>query len=300
MDDTKKCRKCQQIKLTTDFYYRRYNNGKTAPHSYCKECISKIMLRNHERTRQRPKPIINQKTCQKCNKTLPIQEFQPDQTKKDGYVNSCKKCSLNLTRERRREISKRSKPQIDGKICPSCKIYKPAEDFCQCKPNLDGLNQICRECVKKIDSLRRPKDRIKRREKYHNDTVCKLTILIRTRINRAVKTQSKSAHTLELLGCTGQECMEYLKKLFWPGMTRENMGRNGWVIDHIKPVDAFDKNNPNWQFECFHYTNLQPLWWADNRTKSNRLDWTPQESKYELPERLKAHLDKTPESGGIS
>ena len=51
-------------------------------------------------------------------------------------------------------------------------------------------------------------------------------------------------------------------------MTFENYGE--WEIDHIKPISLFNLNNENELFECFNYTNLQPLWKLDNIKKSNK------------------------------
>jgi len=53
-------------------------------------------------------------------------------------------------------------------------------------------------------------------------------------------------------------------------MTRENHGKNGWEIDHIKPCVSFDLSKPEEQKKCFHYTNLQPLWKEDNLKKGNK------------------------------
>jgi len=41
-------------------------------------------------------------------------------------------------------------------------------------------------------------------------------------------------------------------------MTWDNYG-SLWHIDHIKPCASYDLADPLQQAECFHYTNLQPL-----------------------------------------
>jgi hypothetical protein len=51
-------------------------------------------------------------------------------------------------------------------------------------------------------------------------------------------------------------------------MTWENFGK--WEIDHKVACWRFDLNDPTQQWVCFHYTNLQPLWFADNRQKNYR------------------------------
>ena len=75
-------------------------------------------------------------------------------------------------------------------------------------------------------------------------------------------------HT-DLIGCNGEDLKKYLSKLFTEHMTLNNYGE--WELDHIKPVSSFNLNNEDELRKCFHYTNLQPLWRKDNRSKSDKI-----------------------------
>jgi hypothetical protein len=79
----------------------------------------------------------------------------------------------------------------------------------------------------------------------------------------------KYKSTFELVGLSTLELKNYIETKFLPGMSWEN--RDKWHIDHIIPCSAFDLTNPEQQKSCFHYTNLQPMWWRENIIKSNKL-----------------------------
>jgi len=90
--------------------------------------------------------------------------------------------------------------------------------------------------------------------------------------------KNKSASTVELLGCSIEELKIYLQGFFQPGMTWDNYGnpdgdhKKSWHVDHIRPCASFDLSDPIEQRECFHYTNLQPLWGKDNLSKGDKWD----------------------------
>ena len=90
---------------------------------------------------------------------------------------------------------------------------------------------------------------------------------LKERMRVALKGNAKSGRFVELLGCSIEELRAYLQSKFQDGMTWSNYGQFGWHIDHIKPCSYFDLSQPSQQRECFHYTNLQPLWWLDNIKK---------------------------------
>ena len=75
--------------------------------------------------------------------------------------------------------------------------------------------------------------------------------------------------THEILGCNWDEFKIYLEKQFQLGMSWKN--RSEWHIDHIIPL-ASAKTEED-VIRLNHYTNLQPLWAADNLRKSDKMDY---------------------------
>jgi hypothetical protein len=128
--------------------------------------------------------------------------------------------------------------------------------------------------IKYLDRYKAKECEIARR-RYETDPAYRLQSNLRLRVLQAIKKcgVAKSAFTQELLGCSYEEARQHLAAQFLPGMTWENHGE--WEIDHIRPCASFDLTDPAQQRECFHYTNLQPLWRFDNRSKNARLDWEP-------------------------
>ncbi len=108
-------------------------------------------------------------------------------------------------------------------------------------------------------------------ERIKNDIEFRLKRNMRERIRFAVKRGEGSKHTkaMNLLGCDVRFLRGYLEAKFEIGMTWENYGK--WQVDHIIPCSGFNLTDPAQQKECFHYSNLQPLWAVDNNRKSDVL-----------------------------
>lgn len=102
-----------------------------------------------------------------------------------------------------------------------------------------------------------------------------LTTRLRKRLDAALKAAkcSKSQSVISLIGCTPEFLIQHLEDQFIGGMSWDN--RSEWHIDHIRPCASFNLSDAAQQQACFHYTNLQPLWAKDNRTKNARLNWQP-------------------------
>jgi hypothetical protein len=108
-----------------------------------------------------------------------------------------------------------------------------------------------------------------RKNRLASDSAYHLLECLRGRTRSAIRRGCKSAHTLELLGCTIPELRAHLEAQFRPGMTWENYGPV-WHVDHIRPCASFDLLDPAQQRACFHYTNLQPLFALENLKKGAR------------------------------
>ena len=103
----------------------------------------------------------------------------------------------------------------------------------------------------------------------NKDPLFKITISLRSRLHKALKNKGykKCKHTMELLGCSIEEARKHIEAQWLPGMSWYNHTLKGWHIDHIKPINTFDLTDPEQQKQCFHYSNLRPLWAADNLSR---------------------------------
>ena len=106
-----------------------------------------------------------------------------------------------------------------------------------------------------------------------------MTRRIRARIKIALQKAGtkKARKTLEYLGMSGREFMDYL--LRHPSNDgRFNASNYGteWVVDHIRPIASFDLTDEQQLKQAFYYSNCQPMDPAENLTKGcywNGLHW---------------------------
>ncbi len=112
-----------------------------------------------------------------------------------------------------------------------------------------------------------------KRKRYKNSPHHRVKDLVSRSISKAVRKNGciKTLRTLELLGTDIPTLRVWLESKFQVGMTWSNMGKFGWHIDHVLPCSSFDLSSEEQQRKCFHYTNLQPLWWRDNLSKGDKI-----------------------------
>jgi hypothetical protein len=89
---------------------------------------------------------------------------------------------------------------------------------------------------------------------------------LRYRLYVAIK---KWSYIKDLTSCTTRWLVKWLEIQFKNDMSWENYGKI-WHIDHIRPCASFDLISEEQQKECFHWSNLQPLYAWENTEKGSK------------------------------
>jgi hypothetical protein len=93
----------------------------------------------------------------------------------------------------------------------------------------------------------------------------------RKRLKELIKKgRATSVLRSDFLGCSPVELVYYIERQFTRGMHWSNYGQ--WHIDHIRPCASFNLLDPEQVKQCWHFSNLRPLWAEDNIEKSDRWD----------------------------
>jgi hypothetical protein len=112
------------------------------------------------------------------------------------------------------------------------------------------------------------KKRQQKKDYYLNNIVARLKRNLYNRFRRVMK--GKGSDVNKYLGCSFEFLKEYLESKFINGMSWDNYDYHEWHIDHIIPCSYFDLTKEDEIKKCFHYTNMQPLYWMDNLKKGKK------------------------------
>lgn len=198
------------------------------------------------------------KTCTKCKKEKALGEFhirsiataKGDKT----YLRSrCKRCKYETVKAWRKVNRE--------------KVNQQNREYYTRKKA--GIKRKSRQTHEERQARKNAYEKKRRKE----DPNYKLRLILRTRLRDALKRNTKSASTLKLLGTTVEHLQQHLEAQFLPGMNWQNhgLGKDKWQVDHIMPCASFDFTQEDQQQQCFHWTNLQPLWDPDNNAKRDKV-----------------------------
>jgi len=218
------------------------------------------------------------KVCSKCKAEKALDCFRKHVRHADGLSYQCKDCEYAQAREykSRPEVAarikaRRAKPENRAKDREymRIKLADPAE--------LAKHRERSRKTRATPEGLAKARAANSRYAKTHPNGAyrrCKTDPLYRLSLNfrRLVDVSLKSAKlpktskTEAMLGCSFTALKDYLEQQFTPGMSWANFGE--WEIDHIYPLSCAKDQTSFARLN--HHTNLQPMWSAYNRAKSNR------------------------------
>ena len=103
-----------------------------------------------------------------------------------------------------------------------------------------------------------------------------LRTLTKSAIKRGgTKTDTK---TIELIGCSLEQCRNHIESQFDEKMEWDNWDRQGWHLDHIRPCSSFYMSEEKQQYVCFNWRNLRPLFWEKNISKKDKYDAIDEEN----------------------
>ena len=134
--------------------------------------------------------------------------------------------------------------------------------------------EVIKAKAKQYGKVNSNKVRNRLRNRYHNDFNYRMSCLLSNRIYKALKLSRapKTDRATSLLGCSIENFKQHIEQQFEKGMSWDNYAITTWHIDHIRPCASFDLTNPEQQKECFHYSNLRPLWSNNNYFKSSKFE----------------------------
>jgi hypothetical protein len=114
-------------------------------------------------------------------------------------------------------------------------------------------------------------------DRYHNDVNRKISTCLRSRLNKALKGNIKSASTMKLIGCSIDELRKHLESQFESWMNWNNHGpydpiRKTWHFDHIEPMSSFNLECPEQQQRACNFNNVRPLLAETNLRKGSKYE----------------------------
>ncbi len=211
------------------------------------------------------------KTCRCCKKEKTRSEFSPEKRNLDRLKSYCKPCvaekikayrathveetlemsrkSYSKNRESRRAYSK----EYYQRTIEERRAYGREYRKRYLAENKDKVNAASREYLK---------------ARRTNNPVFKVICNLRRRLSHLLN-GSKSKTTMQLIGCDTESLRKHLEDYFTQGMTWENYGE--WHVDHVHPLSKVDLTNANALEKVSHFSNLRPMWAADNIRKSNKV-----------------------------
>ena len=259
----KTCKKCKVEKELNLFYID--NRTKDGFQVYCKECFKEkrkiSYLKNKENT------LLTCKKWYENNKEKMLKYREDNKEYFKKYDQDIRRKKLN---EKYYGFYLNDKIEIDiyfnnkeiniNNALESVKEYRRNKSKTQREIYLKDWKKNNPNWMNEYIKKRNKEDKVFR---FRNS----LRQLIITSFKRGSFNYKKKTKTEFILGCTILEFRNYIESKFTKGMNFENHGE--WHLDHIIPLASATTEEEI--INLNHYTNFQPLWAEDNRSKGKKI-----------------------------
>ena len=185
-------------------------------------------------------------------------------------INICRDCNNFRRREKYKnneEFRKKTIQQASdfkhNKVIQRQKVREEEQE----KIGID--NKKCKYCDIIKHNSRFRHNRLKCRDCERDEPVDKFKRYVRTRIYNCLRNKNKTKHSVEYLGCTSEEYLNWMLT-HNPDYNLDNYGKI-WHIDHVIPLSKFDLDNEDQQLIAFNWRNTMPLSSTENLAKNNRI-----------------------------
>ena len=266
---TKACYRCRIIKQLTEFPKdTKCHDGYL---NQCKDCADNLrkeyVKENKERISNRMKEYYQQNKARIVKNNKEYYE-----TKKENLLEKSKEYYIQH-RDKIFETKKENYETNKDTILQNMKEYYII--------NKNLLLEHSKEYHKlnrnKINNYARNYDEIQR----STNPIYKLISNNRVRIRQALKSNSKAAHTIDLLGCDRFGVYQWIQ-FHLPYEMSDDEFRQNYHIDHVKAIANFDLSIKENHYEAFGWPNCRPLLKSKNLSKGAKRDiWS------ELMQKLK-------------
>ena len=199
-------------------------------------------------------PETNTKVCAKCVQRLPIEMFGKMGKRTHSYCRACAKERDRAYIKARPDIV--AKKNAKWRLKPENRAFANMLTLAWRKRNIEHVNALRR--IAGPSRLSRSK----------NAAIANRLV---TKVWQAFTKNIGRSSIEKLVGCRMDELRAHLESQFQAGMTWQNYGKGGWVIDHHFPLSKSFLLCPLVRQKAFHYTNLRPLWERDNLKKHNKI-----------------------------
>jgi len=270
---TKKCSKCGEIKLLSEFYKDKYH--KDGRESSCKKCKAKYQYKNKDKItnyqkeyqKENKEKLSNQKKkyCRENKEKIAIRKKIYQQKNKEilseyqrKYRENNKEKTKKYQEEYRRRHKKYSKEYYN-------QYYQDHKEQI-----LEHNNQYR---INNYEKFRKYYNKWVR-EKYKTDLKYNLNHKIKAAIAKSLKGNKAGRHWEDLVGYTLEDLIKRLKRTMPPYYCWKDFLEGKLEVDHIIPLSVWNFNNSeqiNFK-KCWALRNLQLLPAKENLIKSNHLE----------------------------